>query len=89
MSRDVVEVRTMRLVDVPLGMRLKDQAGWNQTEADWERLLALASDGGVRRRVQRRAGWHGCRLRVRCDRLDCHGVGRPSVSRARHRHATG
>jgi GNAT superfamily N-acetyltransferase len=31
--------------DVPLGMRLKDQAGWNQTEADWHRFLALEPDG--------------------------------------------
>ena len=33
------------MADLPLGMRLKDQAGWNQTEADWRRLLALAPDG--------------------------------------------
>jgi GNAT superfamily N-acetyltransferase len=26
-------------------MRLKEAAGWNQTEADWERLLALQPDG--------------------------------------------
>src|SRR5256885_40999 len=26
-------------------MELKQQAGWNQTEADWARLLALAPDG--------------------------------------------
>lgn len=31
--------------DVPLGLRLKDQAGWNQTEADWLRILALEPDG--------------------------------------------
>jgi len=31
--------------DVPLGMRLKGQAGWNQTEADWRRFLALQPDG--------------------------------------------
>jgi GNAT superfamily N-acetyltransferase len=35
----------MTVDDVPLGMRLKEQAGWNQTEADWQRLLALGSDG--------------------------------------------
>src|SRR6516162_8696055 len=27
--------------DVPLGLRLKQQAGWNQTEADWRRFLDL------------------------------------------------
>ena len=31
--------------DVPLGMRLKEQAGWNQTEADWRRCLELQQDG--------------------------------------------
>jgi GNAT superfamily N-acetyltransferase len=31
--------------DIPLGMRLKAQAGWNQTEADWRRFLWLQSDG--------------------------------------------
>ena len=31
--------------DVPLGMRLKEQAGWNQTEADWRRCLELQPDG--------------------------------------------
>jgi ribosomal protein S18 acetylase RimI-like enzyme len=31
--------------DLPLAVRLKDQAGWNQTEADLLRFLALAPDG--------------------------------------------
>jgi GNAT superfamily N-acetyltransferase len=35
----------MTVHDVPLGMRLKEQAGWNQTEADWRRCLALQPDG--------------------------------------------
>ncbi len=35
----------MTVDDVALGMRLKEQAGWNQTEADWRRFLALGSDG--------------------------------------------
>jgi len=35
----------MTTADLPLGMRLKHQAGWNQTEADWRRLLALAPEG--------------------------------------------
>src|SRR5262245_45326262 len=35
----------MTAADVPLGMRLKQQAGWNQTEADWRRFLDLEPDG--------------------------------------------
>jgi GNAT superfamily N-acetyltransferase len=35
----------MTLDDLPLGMRLKDRAGWNQTEADWRRILWLQPDG--------------------------------------------
>lgn len=35
----------MTIDDVPLGMRLKEQAGWNQVEADWRRFLALGSEG--------------------------------------------
>jgi GNAT superfamily N-acetyltransferase len=35
----------MTIGDVPLGMRLKEQAGWNQTEADWRRFLDLEPDG--------------------------------------------
>lgn len=38
-------IRTMTIQDIPLGMRLKEQAGWNQTEADWRRFLALQPDG--------------------------------------------
>ena len=29
--------------DIPAGMRLKDQEGWNQTERDWMRLLRFES----------------------------------------------
>jgi GNAT superfamily N-acetyltransferase len=42
----VYDIRAMTLHDLPLGMRLKTEAGWNQTEADWRRFLALAPDGG-------------------------------------------
>jgi predicted N-acetyltransferase YhbS len=31
--------------DLPLGMRLKEQAGWNQTEVDWVRALDLEPEG--------------------------------------------
>src|SRR5215470_13964397 len=35
----------MTVDDIPLGMRLKEQAGWNQTEADWRRFLDLEPEG--------------------------------------------
>jgi len=35
----------MRVEDIPLGMRLSEQAGWNQSEGDWKRFLALQPDG--------------------------------------------
>lgn len=40
-----IELRVMTASDLPLGMRLKAQAGWNQTEADWLRFLALEPGG--------------------------------------------
>ena len=39
---------TLRLMtpgDIELGMRLKGQAGWNQTPADWQRFLELEPNG--------------------------------------------
>ncbi len=41
----MIEIRRMTIDDVSLGMRLKEQAGWNQIEADWRRFLALEPDG--------------------------------------------
>ncbi len=41
----MIHIRSMTAGDVPLGMRLKEQSGWNQTEADWHRLLALWPEG--------------------------------------------
>lgn len=38
-------LRLMTAGDIPLGMRLRQQAGWNQTEADWRRCLELQPDG--------------------------------------------
>jgi GNAT superfamily N-acetyltransferase len=35
----------MSAADIPLGMRLKDQTGWNQTPADWARFLDLEPEG--------------------------------------------
>lgn len=41
----MLHIRTMTADDVPLGMHLRDQAGFNQTEADWRRFLDLEPDG--------------------------------------------
>jgi GNAT superfamily N-acetyltransferase len=38
-------LRLMTAGDISLGMRLRQQAGWNQTEADWRRCLELQPDG--------------------------------------------
>src|SRR5262245_13479890 len=35
----------MTTADLPLGMRLKEQAGWNQLEADWRRFLDMEPGG--------------------------------------------
>jgi GNAT superfamily N-acetyltransferase len=35
----------MTAADIAFGMRLKEQAGWNQTEADWIRALDLEPEG--------------------------------------------
>jgi ribosomal protein S18 acetylase RimI-like enzyme len=41
----MLRIRPMTTADVPLGMQLRAQAGFNQTEADWRRFLALEPDG--------------------------------------------
>ena len=38
-------IRQMRNADIPAAMRLKHAAGWNQTPADWQRLLRLEPEG--------------------------------------------
>ena len=40
-----LSIRAMTSCDIPLGMRLKDQAGWNQIPADWRRFLDLEPEG--------------------------------------------
>lgn len=40
-----IHLRPMTLDDLPLGLRLKQQAGWNQLEADWRRALELEPEG--------------------------------------------
>lgn len=41
----MLRIRIMTAADIALGMRLKTQNGWNQLEADWQRLLAMEPDG--------------------------------------------
>src|SRR5574341_918485 len=41
----MLRIRAMTQADLAAGMRLKEQAGWNQIEADWRRLLVLGSEG--------------------------------------------
>lgn len=41
----MIALRPMTMNDLALGMRLKQQAGWNQLEVDWQRLLDLQPDG--------------------------------------------
>lgn len=43
-DRPSVQIRTLRADDLPSAMRLSRQAGWNQCEADWRRLLDLAPE---------------------------------------------
>jgi GNAT superfamily N-acetyltransferase len=40
-----MRIRPMIAGDVPRGMALTNQAGWNQSPADWQRLLHLQPDG--------------------------------------------
>ena len=40
-----MQIRTMTARDIPAGMRLKEIAGWNQTEADWQIFLDASRDG--------------------------------------------
>jgi GNAT superfamily N-acetyltransferase len=41
----VIELRSLTGADLALGLRLKTQAGWNTTEADWRRARDLQADG--------------------------------------------
>lgn len=44
-SDAALQIRKMKPEDIPLGMRLKEIAGWNQVRADWESFLLLEPDG--------------------------------------------
>lgn len=41
----MTEARLLVSQDVPAAMELSAEAGWNQTEADWRRILALEPEG--------------------------------------------
>lgn len=41
----MIEIRRMTEADLPLGLMLCRQAGWNQVELDWRRFLAMESKG--------------------------------------------
>jgi ribosomal protein S18 acetylase RimI-like enzyme len=41
----MIQLRHLQAADLPLGLRLCRQAGWNQTERDWLRFLDLQPDG--------------------------------------------
>src|SRR6185369_9144883 len=40
-----IVIRLLFEADIPAAMQLKEAAGWNQTEEDWQRLLALEPNG--------------------------------------------
>lgn len=44
---DNISLRKMTHEDIPYGMKLKSQAGWNQLEADWKMLLNSEGDNFV------------------------------------------
>lgn len=41
----MLAIRPLTIEDLPLAMRLKQQAGWNQTEQDLRRFVALSAGG--------------------------------------------
>ena len=41
----MITIRPMTISDLPLGLKLARQAGWNQIESDWRRFLGLQPDG--------------------------------------------
>jgi ribosomal protein S18 acetylase RimI-like enzyme len=49
----MIHIRAMTVADLPRGMHLGRQAGWNQTEADWRRFLGRQPEGCFV------AEWHG------------------------------
>lgn len=42
-----LSLRPLAVADIPLGLALSSAAGWNQTAADWQTLLALSRAGSL------------------------------------------
>src|SRR5215210_5373229 len=40
-----MEIRLLTEADIAAAQRLREQAGWNQTDDDWRRLLAWSPEG--------------------------------------------
>lgn len=55
-----MHLRRLTADDIPLGMALKAQNGWNQLESDWRRQLELEPDGGFVAEVDRQAVGTAC-----------------------------
>jgi GNAT superfamily N-acetyltransferase len=47
MDERAIEIRPMRREDIPSGLGLSKEAGWNQTETDWNLLLEGGSRGNL------------------------------------------
>ena len=45
MYESAIEIRLLLDTDIPAAMQLKEAAGWNQSEEDWQRLLVLEPNG--------------------------------------------
>jgi len=41
----MMTIRRMTIDDLPLGLGLSRQAGWNQTESDWRRFISMEPEG--------------------------------------------
>jgi GNAT superfamily N-acetyltransferase len=41
----MINIRPMTITDLRLGLKLTQQAGWNQTESDWQRFIDLQPTG--------------------------------------------
>ncbi len=41
----MMTIRRMTIDDLPLGLGLSRQAGWNQTESDWRRFMSMEPEG--------------------------------------------
>src|ERR1051325_8070201 len=54
-TKDDLEIRRLSESDVPAAMRLKELAGWNQSDSDWRRLLEIEPEGCF-------AAWLGDRM---------------------------